>query len=131
MSEHPEEETEELAKDRTDLAEDRTIMAVERTFASWMSTAFGAIAIGLGFKALFSALEPLWLPKTIASLFILLGAVFAISAERRARRALTRLSSNKVDPPDLPNLKWVAYAVATGAIVLVVAIWLLLDSQKL
>ncbi|MEE2793267.1 MAG: DUF202 domain-containing protein, partial [Pseudomonadota bacterium] len=41
----------EWAELRTDLAEDRNIMAMERTFAGWMRTAFAAIGIGLGFKA--------------------------------------------------------------------------------
>lgn len=119
--------SEELAKDRTDLAEDRTIMATERTFAGWMRTAFAAIGIGLGFKALFGALDPTWLPKAIATLFIALGAIFAISAERRACRTFERLSANTVDVPDLPSLKWIAYAVAGGAAVLVVALWVLFE----
>ena len=57
------------AEVRTDLAEDRNIMAMERTFAGWMRTAFAAIGIGLGFRALFGAWDPSWVPKLIASAF--------------------------------------------------------------
>ena len=47
-----------LAEERTDLAEDRTILANERTYAGWMRTGFAAIAVGLGFQALFAQMEP-------------------------------------------------------------------------
>ena len=47
-----------LAEERTNLAEDRTILANERTFAGWMRTGFAAVAVGLGFQALFSQMEP-------------------------------------------------------------------------
>lgn len=114
---------EKSAADRTNLAEDRTIMAVERTFAGWMRTAFAAIGIGLAFRALFDAMEPSWLPKVIATIFILLAPIFAVGAERRACRALARMSSHAIDTPDLPRLKWIAYAVSGSAIVLAVAIW--------
>ncbi|KLI64888.1 YidH family protein [Aurantiacibacter marinus] len=115
------------AENRTDWAEDRTIMALERTFAGWMRTAFAAIAIGIGFRALFGEFDPPWLAKAIATMFIVLAIVFAISAERRACRAFERLSSHAVDAPKLPNIKLVAYSISAGAAVLIVALWLLND----
>ena len=118
-------DSEELAENRTDLAEDRTVMATERTFAGWMRTAFAAIGIGLAFRAVFGDFEPPWLARAIATMFVLLGAIFAITAERRACRTLARLSANTVDAPDLPGLKWIAYSVAGGAAVLIVALWVL------
>ena len=118
--------SEDLAADRTDLAEDRTIMAVERTFAGWMRTSFAAIAIGLGFRALFGELEPPWLARAIATLFMILAIAFAIGAERRACAAFTRMSAHHVDLPNVPRLKWIAYAVAFGAFILIVAIWVMI-----
>ncbi|WAT17349.1 DUF202 domain-containing protein [Aurantiacibacter sp. MUD11] len=115
------------AEYRTDWAEDRTIMALERTFAGWMRTAFAAIAIGIGFNALFGEFDPPWLAKAIATLFIALAIVFAISAQRRALRAFERLSSHAVDSPSLPNLKFIAYAISAGAGLLIVALWVLND----
>lgn len=118
-----------LAENRTDWAEDRTILALERTFAGWMRTAFAAIAIGIGFRALFGEFDPPWLAKAIATMFIALAIVFAIGAERRACRAFDRLSSHAVDSPKLPNIKWIAYAVASGAALLIVALWVLNDGS--
>ena len=114
-----------MAADRTDWAEDRTILALERTFAGWMRTAFAAIGIGLGFRALFGEFEPPWLARAIATLFIFMAIVFAIGAERRACQSFERLSSHEVDSPNLPNLRWIAYAVSLGAAVLIVALWIL------
>ncbi len=117
----------QLAANRTDWAEDRTIMALERTFAGWMRTAFAAIAIGIGFRALFGEFEPPWLAKAIATGFITLAIVFAISAERRACKAFERLSSHAVDSPKLPNIRLVAWSIAAGAALLIVALWVLND----
>nr|WP_240048871.1 DUF202 domain-containing protein [Parerythrobacter lutipelagi] len=117
------------AEDRTDWAEDRTIMALERTFAGWMRTAFAAIAIGIGFRALFGEFDPPWLAKAIATLFITLAIVFAIGAERRACKAFDRLSSHAIDSPKLPNLRLVAWSIAAGAAILIVALWVLTDGQ--
>lgn len=115
------------AEERTDWAEDRTIMALERTFAGWMRTAFAAIAIGIGFRALFGEFEPPWLAKAIATGFIALAIIFAIGAERRASRALRRLSAHDVDAPHLPGLRFVAYSIAAGAALLIMALWVLND----
>ncbi len=114
-----------MAAERTEWAEDRTILALERTFAGWMRTAFAAIGIGLGFRALFGEFDPPWLARAIATMFIAMAIVFAIGAERRACRSFERLSSHAVDSPNLPNLKWIAYAVSLGAAVLIAALWVL------
>ena len=66
-------ERSELAEERTSFAEDRTLLANERTFAGWARTSFAAIGLGLGFQALFKNAEPVWAPKCVATLFILLG----------------------------------------------------------
>lgn len=118
-----------MAEDRTDWAEDRTIMALERTFAGWMRTAFAAIAIGIGFRALFGEFDPPWLAKAIATMFIALAIVFALGAERRATRAFNRLTSHAIDAPKLPNIKLVAYSISTGAAILIVALWVLNDGS--
>jgi len=118
-----------LAEERTEWAEDRTVLALERTFAGWMRTSFAAIAIGIGFRALFGAFEPPWLAKAIATMFIALAIVFAIGAERRTRNAFERLTSHAVDAPDLPKIRWIAYAISSGAALLIVALWVLSDGS--
>lgn len=109
---------EKAAEARTDLAEDRNIMAMERTFAGWLRTAFAAIGIGLGFRAVFGAMEPAWLPKAIATMFILAGAWLAWSAQKRTCHTLRRLDAHKFDPISTPNFRLVAYAVIAGALML-------------
>ena len=116
------------AEFRTDLAEDRNIMAMERTFAGWMRTAFAAIGIGLGFRALFGSWDPSWLPKIIATVFILGGGWLAVTAERRACKTLERLDPHKFEAIPTPNFKVMAYAVATGSIVLAIGLWVLVET---
>ena len=127
MSENP--DNNELAKERTQFAEDRNIMAMERTFAGWIRTAFAAIGIGVAFRALFGELEPPWLARAIATLFILAGALLAISAERRTCRTLARLHAHEMETPSLPNFRLLAYAVAVGAAILIAGLWILNDGN--
>jgi len=75
----------ELAASRTDLAEDRTLLAHERSFAGWIRTGMAAVGIGLGFNALFDALKPAWIPKAIATAFLLIAIFIFVSSERRTR----------------------------------------------
>ena len=120
---------EALAQDRTDMAEDRTIMAVERTFAGWIRTAFAAIGIGLAFRVLFGELEPPWLAKAIASMFIALAIVLALNAERRASRSLKRMRTHAVDGPDTPRFKLLTWCIAAGAAILIAGLWILNDGD--
>lgn len=116
----------ELAGERTDYAEDRTVLANERTFAGWMRTGLAAVGIGLGFNALFGKMEPVWLPKSIASLFIVSGVIIFYLAERSAASVLKRLDAHSVEPLRGMNLRLVASLVGAGAIVLLLAMWLFL-----
>jgi putative membrane protein len=115
----------ELAEERTHFAEDRTVQATERTFAGWIRTAFAAIGVGVGFHALFGELQPLWLPKSIASLFILLAAAIAYTAERRACRTFGRLKAHEVAPFGTPSIRWVSWSVIAASLALIAALWLL------
>lgn len=110
---------------RTDLAEDRTVLANERTFAGWMRTALACVALGVGFHALFQKMHPFWLPRSIATGFLLLGIVVIILAERRAAAVTRRLSAHVVETADTLNLRLFAAMVTLGAGALVAAIWLL------
>lgn len=109
---------------RTDLAEDRTILANERTFAGWMRTALASVAIGVGFHALFPAMQPAWLPRAIATGFLLLAVFVVVSAERRAAAVMRRLSAHVVTSARPMNLKILVGAIALGSLALIAAIWL-------
>ena len=102
-------------------------MEMERTFAGWMRTAFAAIGIGLGFKALFGAFDPPWLAKAISTVFILAGGWLAIIAQQRACQTLERLHAHKFAAIRSPNFRILAYAVAGGSILLVAGLWILND----
>ena len=110
---------------RTDLAEDRTILANERTFAGWMRTSLGCFAIGLGFQALFSRMQPPWAPKLIATAFLLLSILVIWLAERRATAVMERLNAHVVVTARRMNLRLLASGISIAATALAAAIWLL------
>jgi putative membrane protein len=117
-------EKEKLAEDRTDLAEDRTILANERTFAGWMRTGFAAVAVGLGFQALFAQMEPVWIPKAIATAFMLIGAAIFVAAERRACSILARLHPHQVETVRVRYLRIITGAILLTVAALIAALWL-------
>ena len=118
-------EKEKLAEQRTDLSEDRTILANERTFAGWMRTGFAAVAVGLGFQALFSQMEPVWIPKLIATAFMAIGAVIFVAAERRACAIIHRLNPHRVETVRIRNLRLITAATILSIAALIAALWLL------
>lgn len=124
-----EDKSTQWAEFRTDLAEDRTIMAMERTYAGWIRTAFAAIGIGLGFRAVFGDFEPPWLARAIATVFILAGAWLALAAARRADKTLARLHAHELEGTSPPNFKLLSWSVAFGAVVLIAGLWILNDGS--
>ena len=116
---------ETLSRKRTDLSEDRTVLAMERTFASWFRTGFASVGIGLGFQALFLRMEPEWVPKAIATAFLLAGAYVILVAERRAAAVMERFDDHRVAELRPVNLKVVTWTAVAATLALVAAIWLL------
>ena len=116
---------ESMSEKRTDLAEDRTLLANERTFAGWMRTSLACIAIGVGFHAVFSKIEPSWLPRAIATAFLLLAVLVIALAERRGSAVLRRLDAHAIKSTRRVNLRLFAVIIALGAAGLIPAIWLM------
>lgn len=114
----------QLAEDRTDLAEDRTVLANERTFGGWMRTGFAAVALGVGFNALFERMQPEWIPKAIATAFLTIAIFIFVSAERRSLKIMERLHTHKVTTFGLGNLRVLTLSAIAATIALVAAIWL-------
>ena len=110
---------------RTELAEDRTVLANERTFAGWMRTSLASIAIGVGFHALSGKVEPSWLPRLIASAFLVLAVLIIVLAERRAAAVNKRLNPHVVEAARRMNLRLFAAIVSIGASAFGLAIWFL------
>ena len=115
----------DLAGERTDFAEDRTVLANERTFAGWMRTGLASVGLGLGFNALFGEMEPSWVPRAIASCFVIAGLIIFYLAERNSCAVLERLDAHSVEPIKRMNLRLVAGLMAAGSVVLLAGLWLL------
>lgn len=117
----------DFAEDRTDFAEDRTSLANERTFAGWMRTGLAALAVGIGFQALFRSMEPVWVPKALATLFVLISIFIFVTAERRGCRVVERLDTHEVRNAPRRDMRIMAAALSLGAAALIAALWLLAD----
>lgn len=115
----------ELAETRTKMAEDRTVLANERTFASWMRTGLASVGIGLGFHALFTAMEPWWVPRVIATAFFLVGIFVTFSAERRACSVVERLHAHRVETVGVARLRTITWVISVAIASLIVALWML------
>ncbi|MCC2980973.1 MULTISPECIES: YidH family protein [unclassified Sphingomonas] len=118
----------DLAEDRTHLAEDRTVLAHERSFAGWVRTGMASVGIGLGFHALFRAIDPPWIPKAIATAFLLIAVAIFLSAERRACAIMNRLEAHRIAALRPVRLRLLAWTLSGATLALVVVIWLFLGS---
>jgi putative membrane protein len=110
--------------EKTDLAEDRTLLANERTFAGWMRTGLASIGVGVGFGALFQAIEPSWVPRALATSFVVLGAAIVFAAQRRACEVLSKMDAHYVRTTRSLNLRLIGWATALASTGLVAAIWM-------
>ncbi|MHA7820146.1 MAG: YidH family protein [Erythrobacter sp.] len=117
------EERTDMAQERTDWAEDRTLMANERTFAGWMRTGLAAVGIGLGFNALFGKLEPYWLPRGIATLFICIGIFIFWAAQRNGCDVQDRMEAHEASPVRRSFLRLIAGAMAFASFCLAIGMW--------
>lgn len=113
------------AHDRTELAEDRTVLAHERSFAAWLRTGMAAVGIGLGFNALFDALQPSWLPRAIATAFFGIAIFIFVSAERRALHIRSRLEAHQVRALRPVNMRFLAFGLVAATIGLGISIWMI------
>ena len=73
-------------------------MANERTFAGWMRTGLAAIGIGMGFNAIFGKLEPVWLPKLLATVFISTSIIIFWVAHNKGTAVFERLDAYSAEP---------------------------------
>jgi len=118
-------EDRDLARLRTDFAEDRTVLANERTFGSWLRTGFGAIGISLGFHALFGRIHPLWLPRVVATAFLVIAILIFVAAERRACVVHERLHAHRVQTIRITRIRLITWIAVASTLALAAAMWLL------
>ena len=84
-----------------------------------------SVGIGLGFNALFRSLEPVWMPKAIATVFLLVAIFIFVSAERRACVMINRLEPHKVLALKPIRIRLLGWALIMATLALAAAIWLL------
>jgi putative membrane protein len=118
-------DTVSAARKRTDFAEDRTVLANERTFASWVRTGFAGIAIGLGFHALFGRIHPQWLPRAVATVFLVIAIIIFLAADRRACTVIRRLHTHQVETVKIGVVRLITIVTVAATLALIAAIWLL------
>lgn len=114
----------ESARFRTDLAEDRTILASERTFASWLRTGLAAIGIALGFHALFGRIQPVWLPRAVATAFLAIAIMIFLAAERRASTIRARLHAHEVETIRITRIRLITIVAVLATSALAAGLWL-------
>lgn len=110
---------------RTEWAEDRTLMASERTFNSALGTALGCIGVAIGLHAVFGALTPAWLPKSVATLFLALALLITWTARARAIHTRRRLRQHIAETEPPSTITAIALSVSLGTLVLDVILWLI------
>lgn len=99
------------------------MLAHERSFASWLRTGMASVGIGVGFNALFRTLDPAWVPKAIATAFLLVAIFTFLSAERRASSAISRLRPHKVAALKPVRVRLLAWFLTIITAALGAAIW--------
>lgn len=115
----------DLAHERTKWAEDRTLLASERTFSSWMGTGLGSLGLAVGMQAVFGAMEPTWVAKSAATIFVLIAVMLFVSALRNAQETLKRLNSSSAEPVSSNNLSIIAYSLTVGALGACIVLWMI------
>ena len=113
------------AEDRNDWAEDRTILANERTFAGWMRTGMACLAIAIGLQAVFGSIEPTWIAKLAATVFVLIALSIFWFAWANACKMISRLNAHTAEPVSQTHFGTIAGCLAAGSIFACVVLWLL------
>jgi putative membrane protein len=118
-------DSQELAEERTDWAEDRTILANERTFSSWMGTGLGSLGLAVGMQAVFGAMEPTWIAKSAATVFVIVSLYLFQTALINSRRTKQSLDSHTAEPVSNRNLAVIAHLLSIGAVCAAIVLWLI------
>lgn len=113
-----------LAEERTDWAEDRTILANERTFAGWMRTGMASLAVGIGLQAVFGAIEPTWIAKSAASIFVVIALIVFWAAWQNAAKMISRLDAHVAEPVSRTHFKLIAGIMGVGSLASGIVLWM-------
>ncbi|MBM9593268.1 YidH family protein [Roseitranquillus sediminis] len=115
----------EWAEARTDWAEDRTVLANERTFAGWMRTGLASVAVALGLHAVFRDLQPTWIAKAAASVFVIAAIYIFWTAWHNGRRTGKRVQNHEVSDQSGRRMTTLAILLSLSSLGVGAILWLL------
>ena len=101
------------------------MLANERTFAGWMRTGMASLAIGIGMHAVFGSIEPTWVAKLAASVFVAISIGIFWLAARQSTKLLERLNAHAAEPVARDHMGQIATALAVGALAVAAVLWAL------
>lgn len=119
------EDKQKLAEIRTSWAEDRTLLANERTFSSWMGTGLGSLGLAVGLQAVFGAVEPTWVAKLAATMFVVIALIMFQTALHNSCETKKRLHSHTSEPVSTRSLSMIAHLLSAGAVAVGSVLWIL------
>ena len=102
--------TRELANQRTKMASERTRMANERTMVAWVRTGLALTGFGAVVPRLLEDIQPEWLVRFIAILFVISGSLTVFYGVHSYRQITGRLEQDQVGIP------WWVVALLAGMI---------------
>ena len=100
----------DLAALRTEWASERTRLANERTLIAWLRTGLAVTAFGAVVPQLLSSVQPEWLVRFIAILFVASGSVVLYYGVRTYREMTGRLGEDQIGMP------WRLVALLAGSL---------------
>lgn len=109
----------------TELSEDRTLLSNERTFSSWMGTGLACVGVAIGLHAVFGAIDPTWLAKLVASIFLFAALAIYWAAVRQACKTYSRLRNTDVEVQGANMFKRIAFLMSAATIGVGAILWLL------
>jgi putative membrane protein len=107
----------------TELSEDRTLLSNERTFSSWMGTGLACVGVAIGLHAVFGAIDPTWLAKLVASIFLLTALAIYWAAVRQACKTYSRLRNTDVEIQGSNVFKKIAAMMSAGTLGVGIILW--------
>ena len=107
----------------TRLSEDRTLLSNERTFSSWMGAGLACVGVAIGLHAVFGSVDPKWLAKVVASIFLLTAMVIYWAAMRQACKTYSRLNDSDVEVQGANTFKRLAALMSLGTFGVGVVLW--------
>ncbi|WP_333683703.1 YidH family protein [Pontibaca methylaminivorans] len=114
----------DLSEIRTGWSEDRVLLSNERTFGSWMRTGMSSLVVGIGLQAVFHSMEPVWIAKIAASLFIAIAIMIFLIAAFHDSRAQRRINEHDVESMPAGRMWLIAVTLSVASLLVAMILWL-------